>query len=158
MLPPDQIEAFERFVDEVERVAAIGERPLGLGRKQGVGERGRRKTGADPGEQGALGRFAMAHLRPAPQPALQNSWLRPAPEGGAFPARGLTVTVGRHTTRPVEKGEIAFLFRQRGKKIAERSKYRETHAPAVAVLSPEQRSLPDDVGRRPRAGRAQLWR
>ena len=41
MLPPDQVEAFERFVDEVERVAAIAERPLGLGREQGVGKRGR---------------------------------------------------------------------------------------------------------------------
>ena len=60
MLPPDQFEAFERFVDEVERVSAIGERPLCLGREQGVGESGRRKTGADPREQGALGRFAMA--------------------------------------------------------------------------------------------------
>jgi hypothetical protein len=44
MLPPDRVEAFERFVDEVERVPAIGERPLGLGREQGVGERGRYVT------------------------------------------------------------------------------------------------------------------
>src|SRR6516162_3768667 len=103
MLPPDQVEAFEGFVYEVERVPAIGERPLGLGREQGVGERGRRKTGVDPGEQGALGRLAMAHLCPAPQPALQNSWGRPAPEGRAFPPRGLTVTVGGYAARPVKE-------------------------------------------------------
>ena len=128
MLPPDQVETFERFVDEVERVPAVGERPLGLGREQGVGESGRSKAGADPGEQGALGRFAMAHLRPAPQPALQNSSFRPAPERSALPPRGLTVTVGRHATRPVEQCEIGFLFRQRGHEIAERRKDRETHA------------------------------
>jgi hypothetical protein len=146
MLPPNQVETFERFVDEVERVPAVGERPLGLGREQGVGESGRRKTGVDPREQGALGRLAMAHLCPAPQPALQNSWFRLAPEGGAFPPWGLTVTVGRHATRPVEQCEIGFLLRQRGQEIAERRKDRETNAPAVAVLSSEQRNLPHDVG------------
>src|SRR6516162_5020167 len=76
---------------------------LGLGRGQSVGERGRRKTGVDPGEQRALGGLAMAHLCPAPQPALQNSWGRPAPEGRAFPPRGLTVTVGGYAARPVKE-------------------------------------------------------
>ena len=37
MFPPDQVEAFERLVDEVERVPAVGERPLRLGGEQGVG-------------------------------------------------------------------------------------------------------------------------
>jgi hypothetical protein len=49
----------------------------------------------------------------------------------------------------VEQCEIGFLLRQRGHEIAERRKDRETPAPAVAVLSPEQRNLLDDVGFRP---------
>jgi hypothetical protein len=38
VLPADPVEALERLVDEVERVACVGERPLGRRREQGVGE------------------------------------------------------------------------------------------------------------------------
>ena len=48
----------------------------------------------------------------------------------------------------MEQGEIGFLLRQHGQEIGERREDRETHAPAVAVLRPEQRHLPHDVGRR----------
>ena len=36
ILPADQVEALERFVDEIERVSVVGEGPLGLGREKGV--------------------------------------------------------------------------------------------------------------------------
>jgi len=65
VLPADQVEAFKRLVDEVERVSAVGEGPLRLRRKKGVGERGRRKPGVDGGEEGALGRLAVADVCPA---------------------------------------------------------------------------------------------
>ena len=48
----------------------------------------------------------------------------------------------------MEQGEIGFLLRQHGQEIGERREDRETDAPAVAVLRPEQRRLPHDVGRR----------
>ena len=112
MLPADQVEALERLVDEVERVSAVGEGPFGLGREQGVGERGGRKTGSDPREQGALGRLAMANLRPAPQPALERGRFRPASERRAFPPRRLPVAVRRHAARPVEQGEIGLVLGQ----------------------------------------------
>ena len=38
VLPADQIEALKRLVDEVERMAGVGESPLGSGRPQGIGE------------------------------------------------------------------------------------------------------------------------
>ena len=66
VLPADQVEALERLVDEVERMSGIGERPLGLGREQGIGEHGRRETGRNRREQSALGRLAMAHVCPTP--------------------------------------------------------------------------------------------
>ena len=44
MLPADEVEAFERLVDEVERVSAVGEGPFCFGREQGIGELGRRET------------------------------------------------------------------------------------------------------------------
>ncbi|MFZ0459351.1 MAG: hypothetical protein WAM17_13075 [Rhodoplanes sp.] len=40
MFPADQVKALECLVDEVERVSGVGERPLGLGGKQGIGENG----------------------------------------------------------------------------------------------------------------------
>jgi hypothetical protein len=55
MPPANQVQAFERLVDEVERVSVVGEGPLRLSGQQGVGERSGRKTGSDPREQGAFG-------------------------------------------------------------------------------------------------------
>ena len=152
MLPADQVEALERLVDEVERVSVVGEGPLGLGGEQGVGERSGRKTGGDACEQGTLGRLAVTNLCPAPQPALERGRLRAAFEGRAFPPRRLPVAVRRHAARAVEQGEIGFLLWQPGQEIGERREDRETHAPSVAVLRPEQRHLPHDVGFR-HAGR-----
>ena len=148
VLPADQVEALERLVDEVERVSGVGERPLGLGREQGIGEHSRRDTGRNRREQGALGRLAMAHVCPTPQPALERGRIRPASKRRTFPPRRLAVAVRRHAARAVEQGEIGFLLRQHGQEIGERREDRETHAPAVAVLRPEQRHLPHDVGPR----------
>ena len=94
----------------------------------------------------------MAHLCPAPQPALERRRFRPAFEGRAFPPRRLPVAVRRDAARPVEQGEIGFVLGQSGHEIAERGEDREAHAPAVPVLGSEQRRLPDDVGLR-HAGR-----
>jgi len=38
VLPPDQVKALERLIDEVERMPAVGECPVGFGREQGIGE------------------------------------------------------------------------------------------------------------------------
>src|SRR5271165_4085675 len=144
--PADNVQALERLVDEVERVSAVGEGPLGHGGEQGVGERSARKTGGDPGEQGALGRLAVANLCPTPEPAFERGLFRPAFEGRALPPRWLPVAVRRHTARPVEQGEIGFVLGQSGQQIGECGEDRETDAPAVPVLGPEQRRLPYDVG------------
>ena len=62
MPPANQVQAFERLVDEVERVSVVGEGPPRFGGQQGVGERSGRKTLGDRREQGTLGRLAMASL------------------------------------------------------------------------------------------------
>jgi hypothetical protein len=48
----------------------------------------------------------------------------------------------------VEQGEVRFLRGQHRQQIGERGEDRDTHAPAVAVLRPEQRDLAHDVGPR----------
>ena len=57
-------------------------------------------------EQGALSRFAMAHFRPASQPALERGQIRPASKWCAFSSRRLAVTVRCYTARAMEQGEI----------------------------------------------------
>jgi hypothetical protein len=89
----------------------------------------------------------MAHLCPTSQPALERGRIRPASQRRTFPPRRLAVAVRRHAARAVEQGEIGFVLWQRGQEIGERRKDREAHAPAVAVLGPEQRHLPHQVGR-----------
>jgi len=158
VLPPDQVEAFERLVDEVERVPAVGEGPFRLGREQGASEHGRRKAGVDRGEKGALGRLAMANLYPAWQPAFQNRRFRPAPERGAFPSGRLAVTIGRDAARSVEEHEISVILGQRGQEIAKGREDREADAPAVTVLRPVQRCLTQDVGFRNSSGKPTLHR
>ena len=148
MLPADQVEALERLVDEVERVAAVGKGALGRGREQDIGERGRREHRRDRGQQGALGRIAMAHGGPAPQPALERGRIGPASKRRAFPSRRLAVAVRRDAARAVEQREIGLLFRQHGEEIAERREDGQADAPAVAVLRAEQRRLPHDLGAR----------
>jgi hypothetical protein len=102
VLPADQVEALECLVDEVERVSGVGERTLGLGREQGIGEHRWRDTGRNCREQGTLGRFAMAHLGPTLQPALERARLRPAAQRRTFPPRRSAVAVRRHAAGAVE--------------------------------------------------------
>ena len=129
-------------------MSGVGERALGLGREQGIGQHRRRETARNRREQGALGRLAMAHMCPTPQPALERGRIGLASQRRTFPPRRLTVAVRRHAARAVEQGEIGFLLWQHGQEIGERREDRETHAPAVAVLRPEQCHLPHDVGPR----------
>ena len=49
---------------------------------------------------------------------------------------------------PHEIGRDRLPLRQHGQKIGERREDRKSHAPAVAVLRPKQRHLPDDAGLR----------
>jgi hypothetical protein len=48
----------------------------------------------------------------------------------------------------VKQGQIGFLLWQHRQQIGERRQNCQAHTPAVAVLRPEQRHLPHDVGRR----------
>src|SRR5262245_27532448 len=152
MLPPDQVEALESFVCEIKRVSPVGERAVRIGRKQEVGERGWRGASGDGGEQSALGRFAMAHRCPAPQPALKGREIGPARESNTSPPRRLAVAIRRNAASAVEQGEVGLLLRQNRQEIAERNKDRQANVPTVAVLDPEQRDLPHDIGWR-HAGR-----
>ena len=147
MLPADQIEALERLVDEVERVSAVGEGAIRLGREQKVSERGWRGAGSDGGEHGALGRLPMAYRRPTPQPALEGREIRRARERRTLLARRLPFAVGRDAAGAVEQGEIVLLLGEHGQEIAERGEDGQPHAPAVTVARAEQHDLPDDVRR-----------
>ena len=149
MLPADHVETLERLVDEVERVPAIRVGAVRLGREQQVRELGRRCAARNRGQHGALGRLAMAHRHPAPQPALQRGEVGPARERRALPARRRTVAVLGHAPRAVKQRELRFLARQHRQQLAERGQDGEPDAPAIAVAAAEQRGLPHDVRRRP---------
>ena len=95
-------------------MSAAGEGAICLGRKQEVGERRRRGAAGDGGEQGALGRLAMAYGRPTPQPPLEGRKIEPARERRTLMARRLSLAVGRHPARAVEQREIGLLLREHG--------------------------------------------
>jgi len=130
------------------RRTGVGESPLGLGGEQGISEFSRGEAGRNRREQGALGRLAMAHVCPTPQPAFERGRIRSASKRRAFPPRRLAVAVRRHAACAVEQSEIGFLLRQHRQDIGECRKDRKTHAPAVAILRPEQSHLPYDFGLR----------
>ena len=111
MLPADQVEALECLVDEIERVAAIGEGALRLGRDENIGEHSRRGAGGNRGQQRALGRFAMPHLGPAPQPCLERGRIRPAAERRAVAPRRLSVAILGYAARTMKQCEIGVLVR-----------------------------------------------
>ena len=90
----------------------------------------------------------MAHACPTLEPALECSGIRPTFKRRTFPSWRLAVTVRRHAARAMEQREIGFLLWQHGQEIGERRDDRETNAPAVTVLRPEQRDLARDVGKR----------
>ena len=146
MVPANQVETLERLVDEVERVSGFGKRPLGCSRKQCIGEPSRRDTPRNRREQRPLGRLAMAHVCPTPQPALERGRVQPAAKRRTVPPRRLAIAVRRHAARTVDQSEIGLLLRQQRQKIGQCRQDRQTHAPAVAVLHPEQRPLPHDIG------------
>jgi hypothetical protein len=106
------------------------------------------EAGRNRGEQGALGRRAMAHLCPTLQPAFERGRIRPAAKRRAFPPRRLAVAVRRDAACAMKQSEIGVLLRQHRREIGDCRKDGQTDAPAVAILRPEQRHLPDDVGMR----------
>src|SRR5262249_56508138 len=103
--------------------------------------------------EGALGRLAVAADGPTPERALGGGRVQPACKRRTVPPRR-PVAVRRHLARTVEQDEISFILWQHRQEIGEGGEDRETHAPTVAVLHPEQRHLPDDVG--PRDGGGEL--
>ena len=102
VFPANQVEAFERLVDEVERVPVVCERSLGRGREQGVGEHGGFFAGRYRREHGAFGRLTVAYACPPPQPALENGWLQLGFKRRALSPRRLTVAVRSHAPRPMK--------------------------------------------------------
>jgi len=120
VLPADQVEALERFIDEIERVSSVGERPLGFSREQGIGEHSRREPRHNFREQSALGRLAMTNHCPTPQPTIERCRIGSAFKRRAFPPWRLPVAIGRHAARALEQGEIGLLLWQHWEKIGER--------------------------------------
>ena len=100
MLPTDQVKALEGLVYEIKRVPPVGESSVRVGRKQEVGECGRRDAGGDGGEQSALGRLTMAHL------VQRRGEIRSARERSTPPPWRLAVAISRNAARAVEQGEI----------------------------------------------------
>jgi hypothetical protein len=66
MPPANQLEAFERIVDEVERVSTVGEGPLGLGDEQGICERSGQKTLGDRRDRVRGGQAGRSRTRAPP--------------------------------------------------------------------------------------------
>src|SRR5260221_1795135 len=71
MLPPDQVEQFERFVGEVEHMSAIGIKAIRGGGEDHLGQAGRGGASANCGQQRALCPRAMADERPESEPKLR---------------------------------------------------------------------------------------
>src|SRR3954447_733987 len=120
MLPTDQVEALASLVDEVERVAAVGEGAVRCRREQQARKRGRRGAVRDGGEQGAFSGLAMAYLAPVPKPALEGREIGPARKRCALPSGRLAIAVRRDPPGAVEERQISLLFRQHGEQVAHR--------------------------------------
>src|SRR5262245_46121192 len=114
MLPTDQVEALASLVDEVERVAAVGEGAVRSRGKAEAGKRGRRGASRNGGEQGSFGGFTVAHSAPLPEPALEGREIGPARKGGALPSRRLALAVRGDPPGGMEQREISLLLRQQG--------------------------------------------
>ena len=95
VLAADQADALERLVDEIQRVAAVGERPIGRRAQHEVGDRGEVLL-RDHREQGALGGIPVPHLDPLPEPSPQR---RRAPWPGRATARARGAAPARRSRR-----------------------------------------------------------
>jgi hypothetical protein len=93
---------------------SVGERPLGRGREQGIGEHSWREARRNRRQQGALGPLTMAHVCPTAQPALERGRLRPASKRCTFPPWRRAVAIRRYPARALEQGEISYFLWQRG--------------------------------------------
>ena len=137
MLPADQIETLERLVDEIKRMSAIGVDAIGLGRKKQIGECGRRGAAFNSSQYGTLGRIAMPHGDPAPQPALEGGEVGPACQRRAIAAWGRTVAIRSDATRPVKQSEVRVFFREERQQPTERGQDGQPGIPAIAVAGAE---------------------
>src|SRR5262249_3452625 len=104
----------EGLIDEVERMSSVGEGAIGLSREQEISEIGWRGPGDNGREHGTLGRPAMAHGGPTPQPALHGNKIGLTSKRRTFLARCLSSAVCRYATRTVDQSEISLFFRQHG--------------------------------------------
>ena len=80
------------------------------------------------------------------QPPLEHGQIGLTGEGGTIPPRRLAFTVRCHPAGAMEQGKVGFLLRQHRQKIAKGREDGQADAPAVPVLEPEERDLPDDLG------------
>ena len=92
-------------------MSAVGEGAIRLGRKQEIGELGRRSTARDGREHGALGRLAMAYGRPTPQPPVDGGQIGPARERRTLLARRLSIAVSGDAARAVEQRQEGLFLR-----------------------------------------------
>ena len=70
MFPPDQVEAFERLVDEVEGVPATGEDPICLGREKEISKFRGGSLGGKRRQERTFGTFTVAGRSPVSEPSL----------------------------------------------------------------------------------------
>ena len=137
MLPADQIEALAGLTDEVERMTAVGEDPVGRGGVEQPREHSRRRTGRDRRQQRALRALAMAHGNPVSQPALERRRIRPARQRRAAAVRRFAVAVRCDSPAAVEQREVRFLGGEHRQQVAERGEDRRACSPVVAIADAE---------------------
>src|SRR5215472_6342749 len=112
MLPADDIETLESFVDEIERVAATRVSAVGLGGKQKICECSRRGAANNGRQHSSFRRIWVTHGHPAPQPTLQGGEIGLACERLAPPTWGRTIAIRSHAPRTVKQSQVRFLLRQ----------------------------------------------
>ena len=141
MLPPGLIEQLESFVDEVERVAAVGEVTVRNRFQQEPRNVARCGARGDCGEQRSFRAVAMAYARPFAQPASERSevargirWQRLAPA-----TRGNAGAVGGDPAQALVEREVALIAVQGRQQVRERGKDGEPAGPVVARPRAEER-------------------
>ena len=153
VLVADQLDALEGLVDEVQRMAAVGKRPVGDRDEQHRRQPVQRQALVDGGEQRALGGVAMPPLGPLAKPALERGDARPgAGERCAIAARRHAVAIGGHPPDALEQRQVGLLLGQDRQQVGERGHDGHADAEAVAMAGAEQRCIAHQRGIRDAGG------